>query len=90
MQTEKLLVRMENGQTTEVVVLSKRAGCIQVVLGEGTHSVRCDLLPTRNGRAYAGTVMGREIVHERSQAEVQADLDRLNPDLRKARMPRPR
>lgn len=90
MYTEKISVRLENGQTTEVVVLSKRAGCIQVVLGEGTHSVRCDLLPTHSGRAYSGTVMGREIVYERSQAEVQRDLDRLNPDLRKSRMPRPR
>lgn len=90
MHTEKIPVRMENGRTMEVVVLSKRAGCIQVVIGEGTHSVRCELLPTRGGRAYSGTVMGREIVHERSTAEVQADLDRLNPDLRKSRLPRRR
>lgn len=90
MHTEKLLVQLENGQSMEVKVLSKRAGCIQVVLGEGTHSVRCDLLPTRTGRAYAGTVMGREIVYERTPEEVQADIDRLNPDLRKSRMPRPR
>ncbi len=90
MYTEKILVRMENGQSTEVKVLSKRAGCIQIVLGEGVHSVRCDLLPTRTGRAYSGTVMGREIVYERTPDEVQADIDRLNPDLRKARMPRPR
>ena len=26
----------------EVAVLSKRTGCIQVVVGEGTHSVKCD------------------------------------------------
>lgn len=90
MYTEKIPVRMENGQTMDVVVLSKRAGCIQVVLGEGTHSVRCDLVPTRTGRAYSGTVMGREIVYERSPEDVQADIDRLNPDLRKSRMPRPR
>lgn len=90
MNTEKITVRMENGRTMEVVVLSKRAGCIQVIIGEGTHSVRCDLLPTHSGRAYSGTVMGREIIYERSQAEVQSDIDRLNPDLRKSRMPRPR
>jgi hypothetical protein len=76
-KTEKITVRMENGQTMEVAVLNKRPGLIQVVVGEGTHSVKCDLLPTRNGNAYAGTVMGREIVYERSPAEVQADLDRL-------------
>lgn len=80
---------MENGRTTEVVVLSKRAGCIQVVVGEGTHSVRCELLPTRNGLAYSGSVMGREIVYERSPEEVQADIDRLDPNLRKSRRLRP-
>lgn len=90
MHSEKIPVRMENGQIMEVVVLSKRAGCIQVVIGEGTHNVRCDLLPTRTGRAYSGSVMGREIVYERSPEDVQADIDRLNPELRKSRLPRPR
>jgi len=28
-------------------------------------------------------VMGREIVYERSREQVQADIDRLNPALRK-------
>lgn len=88
MNTEKITVRTESGQTIEVVVLSKRAGCIQVVVGEGTHSVRCELLPTRTGRAYSGTVMGRELVYERSPEQVQADIDRLNPDLRLSRRPR--
>jgi hypothetical protein len=85
--TEKITVRTETGQTLEVVVLNKRADRIQVVLGEGIHSVKCELVPTRNGLAYAGSVMGREIVYERSRAQVQADLDMLNPGLRK---PRPR
>jgi hypothetical protein len=88
MNIEKITVRTESGQTIEVVVLSKRAGCIQVVVGEGTHSVRCELLPTRTGRAYSGTVMGRELVYERSPEQVQADIDRLNPDLRLSRRPR--
>ncbi len=79
---EKIPVKMENGQVLEVVVLNKRAEHIQVVLGEGVHSVRCDLTPTRNGLAYAGSVMGREIVYERSKAQVKADIDRLNPDVR--------
>lgn len=69
----------------EVVVLSKRASGITVVLGEGVHNVKCELSPTRNDLAYAGTVMGREIVYERSRAQVQADLDRLNPALKKSR-----
>ncbi len=89
MKTENIIVRMESGKVMEVAVLSKRTGCIQVVVGEGTHSVKCDLLPTRNRLAYSGTVMGREIVYERSPQEVQADIDRLDPNLRKSRLRRP-
>jgi hypothetical protein len=76
---EKIKVRTETGQTLEVVVLSKRADRIQVVLGEGIHNVKCDLTPTRNGLAYAGSVMGREIVYERSRAQVEADIAIRNP-----------
>ena len=68
----------------DVVVFNKRADRIQVVLGEGIHSVKCELTPTRNGLAYAGSVMGREIVYERSREQVQADIDRLNPALRQS------
>jgi hypothetical protein len=85
MNPEKITVRAETGQTLEVVVLSKRADRIQVVLGEGIHSVKCELVPTRNGLAYAGSVMGREIVYERSRAQVEAELQKLNPGLRKPR-----
>lgn len=86
MNDEKISVRVtESGQTMEVVVLSKRAERIQVVLGEGVHSVRCELTPTRTGQAYAGSVMGREIVYERSREKVQADIDRLNPIMGKPR-----
>jgi len=74
---EKLTIRATStGQTLEVVVLSKRLDVIQVVLGEGVHSVRCDLTPTRNGLAYVGNVAGREIVYERSREDVKADLAR--------------
>ena len=76
MQTEKIKVRTENGQILEVVVYDKRADRITVVLGEGVHSVKCDLMPTRNALAYAGSVMGREIVYERSRKQVEDDLDR--------------
>jgi hypothetical protein len=82
MNDEKIKVKTENGQVLEVVVLSKRPESIQIVLGEGVHSVKCTLSPTRNGLAYAGSVMGREIVYERSQVQVKADIDRLNPNLR--------
>jgi hypothetical protein len=84
MNTEKIKVRMENGQTMDVVVYSKRADGIQIVLGEGIHCVKCELTPTRTGMAYAGSVMGREIVYERSREQVQADIDKLNPTLRKS------
>ena len=85
MNTEKIKVRTETGQLLEVVVLSKRANAIQVVLGEGIHSVKCELTPTRNGLAYAGSIMGREIIYERSRDQVQADLDIRNPNLPRSR-----
>lgn len=86
MDTEKITVRVtQTGQTIDVVVFSRQADRIQVVLGEGIHNVKCELTPTRNGRAYAGNAMGREIVYERSREQVQADIERLNPSVRKSR-----
>lgn len=82
---EKIKIKTENGQTLEVVVLSKSANRIEVVLGEGVHNVRCALTPTRNEMAYVGSIMRREIVYERSRAQVQADIDRLDPRLKKSR-----
>jgi hypothetical protein len=79
MNIEKIKVRSESGQVMEVVVYSKRVDAIEVVLGEGVHSVKCTLTPTRNGNAYAGTIMGREIVYERTRDQVKSDIDRLNP-----------
>jgi len=86
MKDETISVRnTETGDLLEVVVLKKRPDLIQVVLGQGVHNVTCDLTPTRTGQAYAGSIMGREIVYERSREQVQADIDRLNPDLRRPR-----
>jgi hypothetical protein len=85
MNDERIKVKTETGQVLDVVVLNKRADHITIVLGEGVHSVKCDLSPTRNGMAYAGSVMGREIVYERSREQVQADIDRLNPSVRSGR-----
>lgn len=86
MNDEKIKLRVtDTGQTMEVVVLNKRAERIQVVLGTGIHSVKCDLTPTRNGLAYVGNAMGREIVYERSREQVQADIDLRNPTLREPR-----
>ena len=77
MNDERIAVRVTTtGQTLEVVVLSKRVEVIEIVLGEGVHSVRCRLTPTRNGMAYAGNAMGREIVYERARGDVAADLER--------------
>ena len=79
MNDEKIKVRVTaTGQTLEVVVLSKRVEAIEIVLGEGVHSVRCRLTPTRNGTAYVGNAMGREIVYERDREHVSADLERIN------------
>jgi hypothetical protein len=90
MNNEKIKVRItETGDTMEVVVLKKRPERIEVVLGTGQHSVACELIPTRTGQAYAGKVMGREIVYERSREQVQADLDRPRPGNRPSRPPRP-
>jgi K+/H+ antiporter YhaU regulatory subunit KhtT len=82
MNDERIKIKTENGQELEVVVLTKRPESIQIVLGEGVHSVKCSLSPTRNELAYVGSVMGREIVYERSKAQVKADIDRLNPNIR--------
>jgi hypothetical protein len=88
MNNEKITVRQtETGKTMEVVVYSRRAEAIEVVIGEGMHNMKCVLTPTRNGMAYAGSIMGREIVYERSRDKVKADLEMLNPNLHK---PRPR
>jgi hypothetical protein len=77
MNDEKIQVRVtRTGQLLDVVVLSKRPDNIQIVLGEGIHNVRCDLVPTRSGTAYVGNAMGREIVYERSRENVKADLAR--------------
>ena len=82
MINEKIKVRTETGQMLEVVVLNKRAEGIEVVIGEGVHNVRCELKPTRNGMAYAGSIRGREIVYERSREQVEADLKRDGPGRR--------
>jgi hypothetical protein len=55
------------------------------VLGEGTHNVKCELTPTRNGLSYAGSVMGREIIYERSRADVQAEIDKRIQEIKNPR-----
>lgn len=84
MDNETIPVRnTDSDQVLNVLVYSKRADQIEVVLGEGIHSTKCKLLPTANGAAYVGNVMGREIVYERSQQQVQEDIDSLKPSTRR-------
>lgn len=75
METEKIKVKAESGQTLEVVVTEK-ADVIYIAIGEGINNVKCKLLPTRNELAYVGSVLGRELIYERSVKEVKADLAR--------------
>src|SRR5262249_3380612 len=83
MNDEKIRLKVtETGQMLEVVVFSKRADCIEVILGEGVHNMKCALTPTRNGLAYVARIKGRELVYERSRDQVQADIERLNPAVR--------
>jgi hypothetical protein len=83
LERETITLRaLDSGKTMDVVVLSKQVDRIQVMLGEGTHSVLCELKPTPDALAYVGSAMGREIVYEYSRAEVQADIDRGGPAVR--------
>ena len=86
MDTEKIVVRVtETDQTMEVSVFDKSPRKIEVLLGEGVHSVKVELTPTANGFAYVGSAMGREIVYECTPEQVKADLDAENHDYRDSR-----
>lgn len=86
MSDKKIKVRVtETDKLMDVVVFSEREDKIEVVLGEGVHSVKCELLPTANGLAYAGSVMGREVVYERSREQVKNDVEQDHHDYRDSR-----
>lgn len=74
MDDEKIKVHAESGQILEVVVSRKQTDAIWIILGEGIHNARCKLIPTRNSLAYAGSVLGREIIYKRSVEQVRADI----------------
>ena len=80
MDDQKIKVLVEGSQTLEVAVSSKKPDAIWIVLGEGIHNVKCKLSPTRNSLAYAGSLMGREIVYERSVEQVRSDIAREEHD----------
>ena len=86
MSDQKIDVRVtETEQILPVTVFSKRPDKIEVVIGEGVHSVKCELTVTANGNAYVGSAMGREIVYERSREDVVADITLENHDYRDSR-----
>ena len=86
MSDQKIEVRVtETDAILKVLVFSKHVEKIEVVLGEGVHSVKCALIPTPNGAAYVGSAMGREIVYERSREQVKADVELETHDYRDSR-----
>ena len=86
MSDQKIDVRVtESDHIMPVTVFSKRPDKIEVVLGEGVHSVKCELTLNANGNAYVGSAMGREIVYERSHEDVVADIALENHDYRDSR-----
>ena len=86
MQNEMITVtNTDSGKEMEVLVYSKKVNLITIVIGEGVHSVQCDLTPTKYQNSYAGSVMGREMIYHKSVEEVQAELDQDNPALKKSR-----
>lgn len=86
MNQQKIKVRVtETDMMLEVTVFSKHEDRIEVMLGEGVHSVKCELTPIASGKAYAGSAMGREIVYERSREQVKADVAVETHDYRDSR-----
>lgn len=68
---EKLKVHVtETDKIIEALVYSKKASQIEIVFGDGVHSVKCALTPIASGHAYVGNVMGREVVDERGRKQV--------------------
>jgi len=60
MVSEKIRVRItEFGQRIEVVLFSRHASSIPMLIGAGEHSMKCTLNPTRNEMAHAGSIIGR-------------------------------
>ena len=86
MSNQKIDVRVtETDQVMPVTVFSKHPNKIEVVLGEGVHSVKCELTLNANGNAYVGSAMGREIVYERNREDVEADIAIETHDYRDSR-----
>lgn len=78
-EINKIKVLTESEQTIDAVVTSMKADVIWILLGEGDSSIKCKLEPTRNGLAYAGSIMGREIIYPCSVKKVQEQLAAAAP-----------
>jgi len=76
MDNEKIRVLLENGKRLDVVVATKKVDAIWIILGEGPHSSKCKLIPTDNGLAYAGTILGREILYERTVQQIEVEIQK--------------
>ncbi|WP_020678366.1 hypothetical protein [Geopsychrobacter electrodiphilus] len=73
---DRIKVETESGQVINVQVTSLQPDAIWILIGEGPHSSKCKLEPTRNLLAYVGSIMGREIIYQRSVKEVREDIAR--------------
>src|SRR5512138_2808621 len=80
-ERETIALRTKDGIALDAVVLSMRPDRIHVILGEGTHSIFCELKPTADAHAYVGNAMGRDVVYDRSRAQVEADIAKRAPHL---------
>jgi hypothetical protein len=79
-ENDRIKVVTESGKTLDVMVTSLKADAIWILVGEGPHSSKCKLEPTRNGLAYVGSIMGREIIYERSVKDVREQMSRSVQD----------
>jgi hypothetical protein len=78
MYIEKIKVKAEDGKILEVVGSAEAPGAHPGGPGRGRAQREVQPDPHAQRARLAGSVMGREIVYERSREQVQADLDRLS------------
>ena len=74
---DKIHVTTETDQQLEVDVTSYKADAIWILVGKGEHSIKCKLVPSRNQLAYVGSVMGRELIYQRSLKQVRENLQQM-------------
>ena len=71
---DKIKVETESGQMIDVTITSISPETIWVLVGDGPHASKCKLEPTRNQLAYAGSIMGRELIYSCSVEDVRQTL----------------